>query len=636
MKRVAIYFFYDKDGVVDRYVDYFLEDFKKNLDRLIVVCNGKLTPEGRQEFSKYTNEIIVRENKGFDVWAYKEGIEYIGWDNLKNYDELVMLNMTIMGPVYSFKEMFDEMDSRKELDFWGITKFHKFPVDPWGLIKYGYIPEHIQSHFIAVRKPMLTSYEFRQHWEKMRMINTYFESVSYHESIFTKKFNDKGFKSDSYINSDDLKDFTDHPIIDYPKKIIEEKRCPIFKRRSFFNPYDDFLTRSIGGQSLKLYNYLKENKKYDTDLIWENLLRTENMYDIKNTLHLNYSLPSRYTLNKLENNHKIGLFLHIYFEDLIDECFDYSSNLPEHADIFITTNSEEKKKKIEEKFSTLKNKVDIKVIENRGRDVSAFLIPNSEEILKYDIACFAHDKKTKQLKPQLKGEDFKYKCFENILGSKEFVCNVINLFLENPKLGLLSPFGPNHAEFDSNIGREWGHSGNNNYSLTCDLLSKLDIEINVDKNKAPVAPYGTMFWFRPRAFKKILEKDWKYEDFPKEPNKIDGTILHAIERVYPFVAQDAGYYSANLLNEEYTKIELTNLNFMLSELNKVLYSNKVLSKNGKHYFLVRNLKELLGGKLSFIKLLRIYAVAKLPDFIKKPLVIIKNKIKMFFKKIKTN
>jgi lipopolysaccharide biosynthesis protein len=636
MKRVAIYFFYDKDGVVDRYVDYFLEDFKKNLDRLIVVCNGKLTPEGRQEFSKYTNEIIVRENKGFDVWAYKEGIEYIGWDNLKNYDELVMLNMTIMGPVYSFKEMFDEMDSRKELDFWGITKFHKFPVDPWGLIKYGYIPEHIQSHFIAVRKPMLTSYEFRQHWEKMRMINTYFESVSYHESIFTKKFNDKGFKSDSYINSDDLKDFTDHPIIDYPKKIIEEKRCPIFKRRSFFNPYDDFLTRSIGGQSLKLYNYLKENKKYDTDLIWENLLRTENMYDIKNTLHLNYSLPSRYTLNKLENNHKIGLFLHIYFEDLIDECFDYSSNLPEHADIFITTNSEEKKKKIEEKFSTLKNKVDIKVIENRGRDVSAFLIPNSEEILKYDIACFAHDKKTKQLKPQLKGEDFKYKCFENILGSKEFVCNVINLFLENPKLGLLSPFGPNHAEFYSNIGREWGHSGNNNYSLTCDLLSKLDIEINVDKNKAPVAPYGTMFWFRPRAFKKILEKDWKYEDFPKEPNKIDGTILHAIERVYPFVAQDAGYYSANLLNEEYTKIELTNLNFMLSELNKVLYSNKVLSKNGKHYFLVRNLKELLGGKLSFIKLLRIYAVAKLPDFIKKPLVIIKNKIKMFFKKIKTN
>jgi len=75
-------------------VNYFLEDFKKNLDRLIVVCNGKLTPEGRQEFSKYTNEIIVRENKGFDVWAYKEGIEYSKYENipvavLKRYEEYI-------------------------------------------------------------------------------------------------------------------------------------------------------------------------------------------------------------------------------------------------------------------------------------------------------------------------------------------------------------------------------------------------------------------------------------------------------------------------------------------------------------------------------------------------------------------
>ena len=628
MKRVAIYFFYDKDGVVDRYVDYFLEDFKKNLDRLIVVCNGKLTPEGRQEFSKYTNEIIVRENKGFDVWAYKEGIEYIGWDNLKNYDELVMLNMTIMGPVYSFKEMFDEMDSRKELDFWGITKFHKFPVDPWGLIKYGYIPEHIQSHFIAVRKPMLTSYEFRQHWEKMRMINTYFESVSYHESIFTKKFNDKGFKSDSYINSDDLKDFTDHPIIDYPKKIIEEKRCPIFKRRSFFNPYDDFLTRSMGRSSLELFKYIEENTNYDVNLIWDNVLRVENMYDIKNTLHLNYNLPSNYSLLKDNDSKKIGLFFHIYFEDLIEECFNYASNVPEYVDIFITTDKESKKIKIENKFSELKNKVDIKIIENRGRDVSAFLVPNREEILKYDIACFAHDKKTKQLRPELKGEEFKYKCLENILGNKNFVNNIINLFVENPRLGLLSPPAPNHAEFYGNLGREWGE----NYDITVEFLKDLKIEINVDKGKAPIAPYGTMFWFRPKAMKKLLEKTWKYEDFPKEPNKIDGTMLHAIERAYPFVVQEAGFYSANVLNEDFTRVEMTNLGFMLSSLNKTLYSNKLFQHYGMQYFLLDFMKKTLGGKLKFRNLLKMFIISKMPEGMRNFLIKIRNKFRR--KKIK--
>lgn len=628
MKRVAIYFFYDKDGVVDRYVNYFLEDFKQNLDRLIVVCNGKLTPEGREEFSKYTNEIIVRENKGFDVWAYKEGIEYIGWDNLKNYDELIMLNMTIMGPIYSFKEMFDEMDSRKELDFWGITKFHKFPVDPWGLIKYGYIPEHIQSHFIAVRNPMLTSYEFKQHWEKMRMINTYFESVSYHESIFTKKFNDKGFKSDAYIDSEDLKDFTDHPIIDYPKKIIEEKRCPIFKRRSFFNPYDDFLTRSMGRSSLELFKYIEENTNYDVNLIWDNILRVENMYDIKNTLHLNYNLPSNYSLLKDNDSKKIGLFFHIYFEDLIEECFNYASNVPEYVDIFITTDKESKKIKIENKFSELKNKVDIKIIENRGRDVSAFLVPNREEILKYDIACFAHDKKTKQLHPELKGEEFKYKCLENILGNKNFVNNIINLFVENPRLGLLSPPAPNHAEFYGNLGREWGE----NYDITVEFLKDLKIEINVDKGKAPIAPYGTMFWFRPKAMKKLLEKTWKYEDFPKEPNKIDGTLLHAIERAYPFVVQEAGFYSANVLNEDFTRVEMTNLGFMLSSLNKTLYSNKLFQHYGMQYFLLDFMKKTLGGKLKFRNLLKMFIISKMPEGMRNFLIKVRKKFRR--KKIK--
>ena len=80
MKRIAIYFFYDKNGVVDKYVNYFLEDLKKNIEELVIVCNGKLNSEGRKEFLKFTDKLIVRENKGFDVWAYKEGLDDNGTD----------------------------------------------------------------------------------------------------------------------------------------------------------------------------------------------------------------------------------------------------------------------------------------------------------------------------------------------------------------------------------------------------------------------------------------------------------------------------------------------------------------------------------------------------------------------------
>ena len=148
INRLVIYFFYDADGIVDRYVPYMLEDINKNCSELFVVCNGKLTPEGRKTFQKLTPNVMVRENKGFDVWAYKTVLEHYGWDKLAEYDEVVMMNSTIMGPIYPFSEMFEEMNGR-DLDFWGITKYHKVNANPYNII-YGYIPEHIQSHFIAV------------------------------------------------------------------------------------------------------------------------------------------------------------------------------------------------------------------------------------------------------------------------------------------------------------------------------------------------------------------------------------------------------------------------------------------------------------------------------------------------------
>ena len=49
--------------------------------------------------------------------------------------------------------------------------------------------------------------------------------------------------------------------------------------------------------------------------------------------------------------------------------------------------------------------------------------------------------------------------------------------------------------------------------------------------KTPVAPLGTMFWFRARAMEKLFAREWAYEDFPAEPTgENDGNILHAIER----------------------------------------------------------------------------------------------------------
>ena len=59
----------------------------------------------------------------------------------------------------------------------------------------------------------------------------------------------------------------------------------------------------------------------------------------------------------------------------------------------------------------------------------------------------------------------------------------------------------------------------------------------------------------------MLDHGWKYEDFPPEPNKVDGTLLHFIERAYGYVPQANGYYPAYIFSDRYARIEITNLSY---------------------------------------------------------------------------
>lgn len=92
----------------------------------------------------------MRQKVGLDAWAYKEALEYVGWDKLWEYDEVCLVNSTIMGPVYPFKEMFDKTDQKRDLYFWSITRHMGGDVAPFHCNPYGYLPEHIQSHLLYI------------------------------------------------------------------------------------------------------------------------------------------------------------------------------------------------------------------------------------------------------------------------------------------------------------------------------------------------------------------------------------------------------------------------------------------------------------------------------------------------------
>ena len=219
IKRYAVYVFYDKQGKADRYCDVFLKGIRSEVDFLQIIVNGDIDEDSLGRFNSIADNVKVRENKGYDVTAYKTGILMPGFRELCKYDEVIICNNTLYGPLYPLNEMFEKMNSM-DLDFWGLTNFHGVDFDPFGTIEYGYLPKHIQSFFMSFRKSLVESKEFQSFWEAFPDVNGYEEAIGMFEATFTKKFEDYGFKWAVYADSTDLDGFTLDPLRDFPRYMI--------------------------------------------------------------------------------------------------------------------------------------------------------------------------------------------------------------------------------------------------------------------------------------------------------------------------------------------------------------------------------------------------------------------------------
>ncbi len=99
----------------------------------------------------------------------------------------------------------------------------------------------------------------------------------------------------------------------------------------------------------------------------------------------------------------------------------------------------------------------------------------------------------------------------------------VSAFASDPNLGLLM------AEDPHLVG--WG----DNRAEAERLLNKMGIDhILPDFFDFPL---GTMFWCRPQALRPLLDLGLSWDHYPAEPLPYDGTILHSLERLLPFVVQ---------------------------------------------------------------------------------------------------
>ncbi len=289
----------------------------------------------------------------------------------------------------------------------------------------------------------------------------------------------------------------------------------------------------------------------------------KNVYDIKKDENLNFILSDKY-INNLNNTilqKEMAVVIHLHYEDTVKDYFKYIVNIPESVDIYITVSDKTTKMRIAECIDHygIKNCLIVDK-NNRGRDISALLVACRDKILEYQYVCFAHDKKEKS---DDRRKDIQYwteGLWENTIGSTEYIYNVKELFTKNKRLGVLVPPNPITDHFSYAVTNTWYK----NFNLTKKIAEELKLICDISEDK-PSITLGTVFWCRVDALRKLFLKQWIYEDFPAEPLAPDGTISHAIERILAYVAQDAGYFTGNIMTDTYAGKQFEHRNLILTK-----------------------------------------------------------------------
>jgi len=230
---------------------------------------------------------------------------------------------------------------------------------------------------------------------------------------------------------------------------------------------------------------------------------------------------------------RTALHAHFHYPELVEDFMRSIAASGSRCDLLLSTDETSKASLLGKATSQYpRGEVHIRVLPNRGRDIGAFLTGFREDIgSRYDIVGHVHAKRSLfaigSSDPHL-GERWRKFLWQNLLGDEHPMMDiVIERLAADDRLGLVFPDSPQLPCWDGN--REIAEQLARRVGMAADLPTFFDF------------PAGTMFWARTAALKPLFDVKLEWEDYPTEPVTSDGTILHAIERLLPLVAQHAGY-----------------------------------------------------------------------------------------------
>lgn len=229
---------------------------------------------------------------------------------------------------------------------------------------------------------------------------------------------------------------------------------------------------------------------------------------------------------------RVGVMLHLFYPDLADEFALALSRMPMPFVLLVSVTDADAAARVRRVFADVDaiQRTEIACVPNRGRDIAPLLVTFRKELLELDIVGHLHSKKS--LYTGSVQNRWRNYLVESLLGDRDRIAWQLGMFAAEPTLGIIYPESYETVPL-------WGHTWLGNLADAGRLAHRMGFSI--DPHAYIDFPAGSMFWARIDAVRPLLSLDLGLDEFPQEAGQLDGTVQHALERLFVAVVRAGGY-----------------------------------------------------------------------------------------------
>lgn len=221
---------------------------------------------------------------------------------------------------------------------------------------------------------------------------------------------------------------------------------------------------------------------------------------------------------------RTAVVAHLFYLDLLPEILDCHAQLPDGAMLHLTV-PDDRVAEAQRLLQGVRNVV-IHPCQNRGRDIGPFMaLLNAGTFDPYDAVLKLHTKRSPHL---LDGEIRRKLLFAMLAGERNATWRLLAAF-EQPDTGIVGWKACYREAAPYWMGNEA-------------RVRAIAETMGIQQQTLRLGFFeGSMFWFRPDALARLRHLGLSWEDFEPEARQLDGTLHHAIERIFTIAARADGF-----------------------------------------------------------------------------------------------